>query len=350
MALSLFAARTLTATVLVIHPTDNFLTQTFYGKEIPVETKHVDIVITKGGKEIAPFVAPSLSGKVVKSKGKTLKTFEPPLLKPKFVTEAESLLKDNNTFTGLPKTPEERAADKLAEDLDDGKQRIYRSIEWMVAQSLTLGSIDVKGDGVEENIDFGRESNLTKVLTGSNLWSDPSSDPRADLGKWKEEVLDASGVDPDICVMGRDVGNTYMKHPKVVDAFDKKDISRGEMRPEKKMEGVTYLGYDRELDLQIYKYVGKFTNPDTKVDTPYLPVDKLILGSSHERTQAHIAFGAISDFDAFEEEELPGQFFEGQIFAKSWRQKDPSVRFVLLQSKPLPIPGNVDASMCAKVV
>lgn len=349
--LSLFAARTLTATVNVIFPADNFLTKKFFGRNVPSSSKYVDIVITKGGKQIAPFVSPKLAGKVLKKNGKTLKIYEPPLQKPKFETEAESLLEDNSAMYSTAKTPEERAAEELAKELDDGRARIDRRIEWMSSSALVDGKISVVGDGVEDEIDYSRNPSHTKVLTGTALWTDKvNSDPRADLAAWQTEVFDNSGVYPTEVVFGRDVGNAYSNHPKVLEAFDKKWINRGELKPEKLEAGVTYLGYDSELDLKMYKYVGKFEHPETKADTPYLPYDKLIMGSDYTRTDAHVAFGGIVDFKAFKKEGMNVNLFIGEIFAKSYEIEDPSVRYVVLQSKPLPIPGNVDSSLSAKVV
>lgn len=349
--LSLFAARTLTAKVNAIFPADNFLTKKFFGKNIPSKDKYVDIVITKGGKQIAPFVSPKLAGKVLKRNGKKLETYEPPLLKPKFETEAEELLEDNNVMYSDSTSLEERAAKQLATDLDDGRSRIDRRIEWMSANALIDGKISVKGDGIEDEIDYSRNPNHTKILTGTALWTDTvNSDPRADLDKWKTEVFDNSGVSPTEVVFGRDVGNAYSNHPKVKEAFDKKWINRGELKPEKLEDGVTYLGYDSELDLKMYKYVGKYEHPETGVDTPYLSYDKLIMGSEYTRTSAHVAFGGIADFKTFKKEGMNVNLFIGEIFAKSYEIEDPSARFILLQSKPLPIPGNVDSSLSAKVV
>lgn len=349
--LSLFAARTLTAKVNAIFPANNFLTKKFFGRNVPSSTKYVDIVITKGGKQIAPWVSPKLEGKVLKKNGKKLETYEPPLLKPKFETEAEELLEDNNVMYSDSKTPDERAGDQLIIDLDDGRARIDRTIEFMSASTLIAGSISVKGDGVEEEISYSRNPNHTKVLTGTALWTDTvNSDPRADLEKWKTEVFDNSGVSPTEVVFGRDVGNAYTRHPKVRMAFDSNWINSGELKPEIIEEGVTYIGYDKELDLKMYKYIAKYEHPETAVDTPYLPYDKLIMGSDYTRTSAHIAFGGIADFKTFKKEGMNVNLFIGEIFAKSWEVEDPSARFVLLQSKPLPIPGNVDSSLSAKVV
>ncbi|GEM_PF-1640166 len=348
--MNMFAARALTGQINIIHPVGNFLTKTFFNDEKHSDTKYVDIVITKGGKEIAPHVSPRIAGKIQKKNGKKLETYEPPLLKPKFVTEAEEALEGSTVFYANGASPAERAAQILIDDLDDGKSRIERSKELMVANALIDGKIIVKGDGVEDEIDFGRNGSNTKVLTGTALWSHVDSDPRSDLKAWKQELFDRSGVVPTEVVFGQDVGNAYTSHAKVQAAFDKKNIFLGEYRPENIEPGVDFIGYDRELNLNIYKYVAKYADPITKNDTPYLAADKLILGAKRESTGAHVAFGGISDFKAFKKEGMGVNLFVGTIFVKSYEENDPSVRFLVFQSKPLPIPGNVDATMSAKVV
>ncbi len=348
--ISLFTARELTAKVEIIHPADNFLQETFFGKEVYSNYKYVEVLIQKGGKQIAPWVSPRLEGKVVKRDGKKVEIYEPPLQKPKFLTQAEDFLNDNNSYYGAGVSPAEKAAQELVKDLDDGKSRIVRRTELMVAQALEKSSITVKGEGIEDEIEFGRKASHTKVLVGTALWTHADSDPRADLEKWQQEVLDESGVDPDICVMGRDAANAYAKHPKVREAFDIRNISAGEYKPKKKKPGVKFIGYDRELDLSIYKYTGKYEDPETKANTLYWPADKIILGADQSQTGAHIAYGGISDISSFQKEGMNVNLFVGGVFVKSWTVQDPSGRFLMFQSKPLPIPGNVDATLCAKVV
>jgi len=52
-------------------------------------------------------------------------------------------------------------------------------------------------------------------------------------------------------------------------------------------------------------------------------------------------FGAIKDEEA--------GFQALPYFPKSWLEKDPAVRYLLMQSAPLPVPYRVNASFCATV-
>ena len=342
-----FNSRTLTQTVSQVKPVGNFILKTFFNDESFSDTKYVDVVIKKGGRKVAPFVSPKLAGKVIKRDGKVLKTYEPPLMKPKFITEAEELLNTDTVFYADNSDPEERAMLKLAEDLADGKDRIARRKELMCVSALVDGKIIVKGDGVEEEIDFGRDAQNTKILTGSALWTDANSNPINDLKTWSDYLFDKSGIAPDKVVFGRDVANAFTAHAKVQDAMDKKRIDIGEINPKKLEDGVVYIGYLKELNLEIYKYVDYYEN-DEGVSTLIMPGDKLIMGS--DRAGGKVAHGGIVDFKAFKAAGMDTNIFVGDIFVKSYEENDPSVRFLVFQSKPLPLPGDVDSYLSAKVV
>ncbi len=342
-----FSTRALVQSVAQIKPINNFITKTFFNISEFSETKYVDVIVKKAGRKLAPFVSPKLAGKVMKRDGKILKTYEPPLLKPKFVTEAEELLSTNTVFYADGSDAEDRAALRLAEDLADGKDRIARRKELMATQVLLTGKLLVKGDGVEDELDFGRDADNTKVLTGALLWTDSTSSPLDDLRNWSQDLFDKTGLAPDKIVFGKDVGNAFMKHETIRNAFDIRNITLGELAPKKLEDGVVFLGHINELNLDIYKYVDFYEDEDG-TSKLILPADKLILGST--RAEGKFVHGGIVDFKAFKSAGSDMNIFVGDIFVKSYEEEDPSVRFLVFQAKPLPLCGDVDAYLCAKVV
>ena len=89
----------------------------------------------------------------------------------------------------------------------------------------------------------------------------------------------------------------------------------------------------------IWVYAGSYEHPETKVSTKFLPDHTVIITSPDlEGTRA---YGAIRDEEA--------GFQAVPYFSKSWVEKDPAVRYLLLQSAPLPVPYRVNAAMCATV-
>lgn len=53
----------------------------------------------------------------------------------------------------------------------------------------------------------------TVTLAGTDQWSDPTSDPRAQILTWKETVRSAIGIYPNTMVMGSKVFNAAAAHP-----------------------------------------------------------------------------------------------------------------------------------------
>ena len=86
-------------------------------------------------------------------------------------------------------------------------------------------------------------------------------------------------------------------------------------------------------------YAGWYEDPATETLVPYLP-DYTVLITSPDLEGAR-AYGAIRDEEA--------GFQAVPYFSKSWVEKDPAVRILLLQSAPLPVPYRVNASFSAKV-
>ena len=102
-------------------------------------------------------------------------------------------------------------------------------------------------------------------------------------------------------------------------------------------EGGRHVGRIGNLDF--YTYAGWYEDPETGSDTPYLPdYTVIITGQQLEGTRA---YGAIRDEEA--------GFQALPYFSKSWPDQDPGVRYLLMQSAPLPIPYRVNASFCATV-
>ena len=71
-----------------------------------------------------------------------------------------------------------------------------------------------------------------------------------------------------------------------------------------------------------------------------VPEDKALVIASGLRATIH--YGVIQDIEAGN--------FATRVFAKTWTEEDPSARFLLVQSAPLPVVHHVDALLIATVV
>ncbi|MDM5272084.1 major capsid protein [Sulfurovum sp. zt1-1] len=325
------------------------ITRLFFPMTKTTKEKYVDVTTKKGGRKLAPFVSPKLGGVVMKQNGKKLATYEPPLLKPKLVTEADSILEEQSVFFGDGKTPEDRAEDKLIEDETELKRMVYRRKEHMAISLVTTGKFNALGEGVEEEFDYSMNANNIVTLTGTNLWTDAASNPLKNLSTWADDIFKLTGKKPDSTVFGKDVYSAFKLNDAVIKAYDTRRINVGELRPRpmldaegKPIPGVTYVGRWEEENLDIYAYNDYYEDEDGVVQAMF-PADKLVMGNAMDA--GHFDHAGITD-----KKELPGQVFEGEIFVKSYTTDDPSDEYLLAQSKPLPIPSDIDSFLCAKAV
>ena len=111
---------------------------------------------------------PDQDGKLVERGGYQTKTYKPPYIKEIIPTEAANLMlraAGETIYQQNVGLPAQRAARQLGLDLAELDDMITRREEWMAAQALFTGQITVIGDGVDDLIDFGYESDHKVVLT-----------------------------------------------------------------------------------------------------------------------------------------------------------------------------------------
>ncbi|MCF6179865.1 MAG: major capsid protein [Geopsychrobacter sp.] len=341
---SLFKPRTMMAAIDQRQGPTTFLLRTFFPGEEIFGTKAVDIEIIKGKRRLAPFVSPVRKGKLIEKEGRSMSTFEPPYVKPLKTLSPSDLAAPNagETIYAGGKNHAQRLAEKTGKLLAEADDDITAREEWMAAQALDSGIIVVKGDGVDTAVDFGMSGSHKVTLTGTDLWTDQAnSDPGADLRTWAELNAKDSGVVSTIALMGTDSGAAFSNHPKVTAKLDNKNIEQGKIDPKLLPEGVTFLGTYRDIgvNIDIYTYQSWFTDDDG-ITKSYMPVDKVWLGSDKAKNKK--LYAAIQDLDAGN--------FAVRRFPKSWTTPDPSMRFILVQSAPLPGLLQPDAFVSAKVV
>ena len=351
MPIDMFESRTMLAALEESFKPRTFLTDMFFPQEETHGEKWIDITIEKGKRKLAPFVSPRAEGRTLKRDGRTVKSYAIPLLKPKRVTNAEDLVKRNNgSSIYTPENLMQKSAEELGKDLVELTNSIVRRVEWMAAQALTTGKITVSGvvdDGddsavVDDEVDFNMDSTHKITLTGAALWTASTGNPIKDLRDWKRLIAKDSGLSARVVVFGSSVAEAFVNNDNVKGSLSNRRIEQGQINPQELPEGVTYWGYLNDPGLDIYSYDEWYLD-DNGVEQPMIPVDHLVMGSTNARATQH--YGPILDMDAIEQGMAINKYFP-----KSWRKKDPSARFVMVQSAPLTIPHQIDAFVTAKVV
>lgn len=315
-----------------------FFLNSFF-RAIQTETsEEIHFDIESGRRRLAPFVSPIVAGQVVRSKGYQTKTFAPAYVKDKRVFDANRPFKRAiGERIGGDMSPAQRMQAALAYDLNDQIQMVTRRQEVMAIEALRTGKIVVVGDNYPEvEVNFGRDASLTVALTTTARWGESGVSPLADVRTWSMNITKLSGTAANVVVMDAKAYDLFAADPAVVKLLDR---FRGSdmLVPTVVGEGGRYMGSIGEFD--IWVNAGWYEHPTTGALTPFLPDHTVIITSSDlEGTRC---YGAIKDEEA--------GFQAVPYFAKSWVEKDPAARMLLLQSAPLPVPYRVNASMCATV-
>ena len=346
---SIYEPRTMGRVIQKLPPARTFFRSTFFRHEETFVTKSVDVDFRKGSRKVAPFVSRVIGGVVVPNTGYETKTYTPPMVAPEKVTTIDDLMErrmGENMYSG--KTMAQRAVEKMAQDFIELREQIVRREELMCAQTIFNGEIPVIGEGVNEIISFGF-TNKETITTATKKWTNDASDPIGDLRRWHETVQKTGFVNCDICVMGKEVLNAFIKHPKVKDLLDVKNYHLAVIQPRQLPNGVTYIGTIHELGMDIYKYnewyLDDWTNPAAPEDKPLVPDNQIALLSSGADWSMY--YGAITLIS-----EPDGNFrtVEGKLVPDTWTKRKPARRFLNVSSAPLCVPHDVDSWFVAQPV
>ena len=347
MAVSAFETRTLLGAVRLMKPAKRFLTNTFFGKVNPIITPTVDIDIVKGTRKLAPFVSQRIGSKTIANEGFTVQTYKPPMVAPDYPFTGEDLemrLPGENIYSG--NSPDDRLAVLVANKLVTFDDMINRREEWMVAQALATGKIPVVGEGINQEIDFGF-TNKSGALAAKAKWNyvagDYTGDPIKNLKTWKR-LLAKAGFTPTHVVMDTDASDAFLSHPAVVKYFNTPSANFGTFAPrEKDPDGTSFIAHINELGLDLLSYEEWYIDPADNVEKPLLPSGTVIMASSDSASTGFtMAYASIIDVNH-------GTFNLPRV-PKTWMLEKPSVRYLALQSRPLPIPTMVDSWYVATVL
>lgn len=289
----------------------------------------------------APYVHPKAPGKPQQMRGYSTKTFTPAYIKQLTVVDPDRPLKRamGEALLG-ERTPQQRLDDAVAQELTDHREYIDRRLEEQAVSALLNGQITITGEDYPEVVvNFGRDTSLNlaaNTLTGTARWNQSGSDPLKNLRNWSKKTSKASGSIIRHFIMDSDAYDDFRANEKVEKQFDVLRIDPGSITTnEAQTEGLILRG---QCDGHyIWTYDGWYVN-DSDVEEEFL-TGGIVLGVGAIDGVTH--FGAIKDFDA--------GMLPVPVFAKAWKEQNPSGLQLLTQSAPLVVPRRIDATICAKV-
>ena len=318
-----------------------FFMKTFFSRQRTHTTEAVEIDIQKTKRRMAGYANPINSAKVVEREGFVTKTVKPAYLKEKVPLRVKDLLTRQMGDTMYdPVTPAQRAAALIGEDLRMLDSRFVRREEFMCAEALLTGKINIVGDGVSDVVDFGYEPGEHVVtLSGTSCWNAADGDPMKDMDDWRIILNKRSGLLPNVAIVGGKVYWAVINNPKVKERLDNRRVELGTIKPADLPEGIRYLGTLQPSMLDIYAYDEWYTDPVDGKDKPLVPEDVVLLGSTQARCEMN--YGLIQNL------KNPAAVSR---FPSSWIEEDGSAQWLQLESAPLPNLYQADAFLVAHVL
>jgi hypothetical protein len=336
----LFSTDVLTRVVQSLFQPSSFLLDRFFSATQTEQSDEIHFDVDNKARRIAPFVSPLVAGKLVASRGFQTKTFKPAYVKDKRVFDANRPMKRAmGEQIGGSSDPATRLRILLATELQEQVEMVQRRLEVMAGQALTTGKVTVTGEQYPTVVvDFLRDTSLTIVLTGAARWGQSGIKPLDLLQDWALSVLQLSGAQPMDVVMTVDAWKVFRSDADVKVQLDRFRGNSTMVTDAALQDGATFMGNIEGFN--IWVYAGWYVDDQSGTLTPILPAGTVLMGSA--QIEGVRAFGAIRDEEAGYQA-LP-------YWAKSWVEKDPAVRYLMLQSAPLVVPYRVNASFAATVL
>lgn len=341
--MDIFDTSTLNQVVEALDQPQSFLLDAFFRQEQRSEAETIEFHTADKTARLAPFVSPLRAGRVIQKEGYRATVFKPAYVKDKRQFGSQDATRRAiGERVGGELSPQARIERAVARATADQLEMLTRREEWMAAEVLRNGRVTVVGDGYPSvEVDFGRHADLTQTLLTAARWGESGVSPIDNLEAWMATVAARGGGAVTHIVLGPSAYALLRKDPGFKDAinrdFGQTNAAQLFISPTggsnwAQMQGM--LG-----TVQLWVYQQPYVN-DAGADAKMINDHDVILVNAPGLLGTR-AYGLIQDEEA--------QFRSTRYFAKSWLEKDPAVRWLLLQSAPLMVPYRPNASMRVQV-
>jgi len=321
-------------------PTSSFLKRLMFGnRELTLPTESVELSYLVGDHKMAPFVEVNGEAKMIDARSSTFDNVSCPNIRIKRPMEAYQVLNKRQPGTGIfvegSRAILNARRKAIGEDAQYMRDLIDVREEWMVAQLLTdttAANMSISyqvAEGANWKVSVPRPHATDFVRNAGATW-DGSTSIELDFHKAKEIMSKYQRLVPNVCVMGSTAAAEFITNAGVKALLDKRNISAGALQLTSQFNesGAIYLG--SFCGIECWQYNAEYVS-DAGVSTPFVGAAQAIFLHTSPANRSLFYYGAIPDHDAMDQ-----GMFEGKIFSKAWKEKDPSVYVQLAHTRPLP--------------
>ena len=354
MSINLYKTQTMLAGIEQMTPVTSFLRDRYFptgsGDLFPTEEVLIEYKDSTGHK-MAPVVLPRKGGISIEREGYSTERMAPPLVAPFRSLTIDDLNKKGfgeDLFSN--KTPAQRQAEVLAQDLEDFDKMITTREEYIAAQCIFNNGYvlrqyaDKYGSGEYKEYElrfYGAEGN-SAVYAPNTMWSDTDADIQGDLFQMIR-MLTTKGNNATEVLLGSDVADALMKNATIQKLMDLSRYNIGEIAPTALPQGAARLGRlnirGRMIDLLTYD--GTYVDEDGTVKS-FVPEKKIAVTAPGA---GRCLYGAVHQM-----EQTDGQWhsYMGRRVPRYWADKEG--RELKVSSRPLIAPKTKGCFITAEVL
>lgn len=341
---------TLTEAVNEMKAPNNFLMRSFFSRSRPVRTRRINLSVLRRGRKIAPFVARDGAALLADSRSEEHFSVEPPHIRTKKAMTPTELLSKRRAGTVIFPSAEAQAdamAEYMSSEFESLMDDVTNSEEWLAAQVLRGQVSYTSQDEAAFDITIPREAAHSITLTGGDLWDSGTQKIRRDFLTAMQLVNDAVSLNVTDVILGEAAAEALLDDSEVRSLLDVRRMRVGMIDLTQQMDpetGALFLG-EYVHGIRIWRYAR--TIEVNGVSESLIRPDYAEFIANSPAAQFVTYYGAIEDMDAIGEE---GQVLVSPRFSKSWIEKDPSRRMLLVESNPMPYLRRPEATVSMKVV
>ena len=326
-----YSPKFLRGVIQKVLPLRMFFRTKFFTDTVTFTTETVSFEFAHDKRGLLPYANPRLPAPAVDREGYQLKTFTPPLVSGSRAITPETantkLLGELEWNSGI--SPEERAAKIAANDLMELQDRLFRREEYMCARVKQDGKLELP----HEEVDYGFTN--IEATTNPNKWT--ASYDIIEKLRAKSLLLRKDGTNPDMLILGSNAATAFMNNEGIKAALLNQAGYLVEPKDEE-YNGAHFVCKLRVpgLYLDVYEYDEYYFDEATGQNLPVMDAGTAILQSSRESN--FMLFGAVSYVENRAHVTSVGEY----IPRTTWSE-DPSVQKLIVMSRPLPMPRDIDS-------